>query len=333
MTAQAHARRIVAALEQDVREDIAADPRSAIEVHFQLTVMAATSFAERGAGGWCDGMSETKSGIILYRTTAGRRENFTLAHELAHHLIDEDDDCPSWLGDQPEPLRQLEEVCDQIAAHLLISTDAMSNALNAAPPSAETITALYSTTVASRTACVIAVANRLPCEGFVCIVDPEDPGRVFAGARAGGTRPYAWKGDAIPDAHPLNRLPPPAATRAWWENWRGERREFYMTTAAVDGYTCAVFTETDFWDIEKFHGYEPVEVDRGNDALITCLSCGYNGKTRWWPCPQCNVPNCPKCGECDCGRRERSVKRGQCQRCFAVVRVHLLIGGLCDGCR
>lgn len=333
MTTESHARRIVSVLSNEIREDLADDPLTAIEVHYGFTVMTATSFAERGAKGWCDGMSETKGGIILYRSTPGRRENFTLMHELAHQLVDEDDECPSWLADQPDPLRQLEEVCDHIASHLLVSDEAVKSALKGGNPGAETVARLYETTVASRAACVIGVATRLPCDGFVLLVDPNDAGHVFVGARTRNTRPYAWKGDAIPNAHPLNRETPPTAAKTWWADWRGERRDFYMTAADVGGYTCAVFAENDLWGIERFHGYTPVEPDRGNDATITCPSCGYRGTTRWWPCHACNVPACPKCGECECARRERREQRGQCRNCFSIVRTHLLVDGLCDNCR
>jgi hypothetical protein len=333
-TRQGHARRILAGVDPDIRADVANDPRSAIEVHYGFTVQPATSFAERGARGWCDGMSETTSGIILYRSTPGRRENFTLAHELAHHLVGEDDDCPSWLADQPDPPQLLEEVCDDIATQLLIPDERIPRALDGRKPGADTVAAVYGGTVASRTACLIAIANRLPCEGFALLVDPDDPSRVFAGARARDTRPYAWKGDVIPAAHALHRRDGPAARRSWWADRRGDRRDYYVTIADIDGYTCAVFAENDLWGIDKLHTYTPVEPDRGNNAQMTCQSCGYTGTTRWWPHDECGTLTCPKCQACECTRREQREKRAQCQRCFVMVRTHLLDeSGCCnDGC-
>lgn len=331
MTTGSHARRIVAGLDDDVRADLAEHPRSAIELHFGLTVMPASSFAERGARGWCDGMSETKAGIILYRATPSRRENFTLAHELAHHLVDAADDCPSWLADQPDPLRLLEEVCDLIATELLIPHETITTVLGGHPPSAQTVDSLHDTTVASRTACAIAVANKLPCDGFVLLAE-RGTNEVFAGARARDTRPYAWRGDAIPDAHPLRRDEPPALTKTWWPKGSNDRRGYYMSTLDIDGYLCAVFAENDLWGIDTLHVDEPAEPDRGNDATITC-PCGYIGTTRWWPCVDCGVPTCPKCNECECNRRARREARGICRVCTASVREHLLVDGLCDSCR
>lgn len=332
MTTGSHARRLVAALDDEVRLDIASDPLSAIEVHFGLTVTPAASFAERGAGGWCDGMSETKAGIILYRRTPSRRENFTLVHELAHHLVDDDEDCPSWLADQPDPPRLLEEVCDHIASDLLIAPEIMGRALDGRPPSAQTIAALHESTRASRTACAIAVAKKLPCDGFVLLTE-RGTNEVFAAARTRDTRPYAWRGHPIPAAHPLRWDVPPTFTKTWWQMpATSDRRDFYMSTTDIGGYTCAVFAENDLWDVERLHTYTPVEPDRGNDAELRC-PCGYTGTTRWWPCPECGVPTCPRCKECECARRARREARGVCDGCTASVRAHLLVDGLCDDCR
>lgn len=331
MNRHAHARRLVDALDDHVRDAVLRDPHGAAGTHFGLTVEPSHSFGERGAGGWCDGASITTAGIVLYRPTASRRENFTIAHELAHHLVADDDDCPSWLADQDTPKKLEEEICDSIAARLLISDEVVTSVLGGARPSAQTVADLYQQTAASRTACSIAVANRLPCDGFVALTVPGS-GIVFAGARARDTRPYAWKDNPIPPAHPLHRPNPPAKAKSWWSSWDGERHTFYMSTAEVSGYVIAVFAESDLWQVEKLHFDAPAEPDRGNDATIKC-PCGYTGKTRMWPCSNCGVPECPKCGECECPRRARREATGRCTRCTRTVRAHLLVHGLCDDCR
>lgn len=331
MSIHAHSRRLVEDLAPDVQADVRDDPLTAIQVHFKLTVTAAKSFGRRGAGGWCDGASVTEAGIILYRATESRRENFTLAHELAHHLLAEDDDCPSWLADQAKPRELEEQICDLVAARLLVPKELMTAALAGGPPSAATVATLYKTTAASRSACAIAVAAHIPCDGFVLLTEPGS-GQVFVGARTRDTRPYAWKGDAIPPAHPLNRAQPPATAKTWWADWHGERRDFYMSASDVDGYVCALFAENDLWNVEALHVYRPFEPDRGYNGRISC-PCGYNGTTRMFPCKECGVPECPKCRECECQRRDRREARATCGGCLASVRAHLVIDGLCDNCR
>lgn len=330
MTVTAWARRVLDELDADVRADLADSLATAIELHFGLTVTPAESFGERGAGGWCDGVSIIDSGVILYRHTASRRQNFTLMHELGHHLVDTNLECLTWLADEPDPPRVLEQLCDQIAAGLLIATDAIDISLAVGPPDAAAVVGLFRDTEASRSACAIAIVHRLPCDGFIALLE-EGATEVFFAARARDTRPYAWRGDTIPAGHPLRQDPPPARAKAWWPYPNsGERREYFMSTFTADGWTVAVLAENNLFDVPGFHLPQQVDEDRGNDAEITC-PCGYRGKTRMWPCQRCGVPECPKCGECDCARRDR--KLIACENCFSKVQPHLIVDGLCDQCR
>lgn len=330
MTVAAWSRRVLDELDDGLRDDLADSVTTAIELHFGLTVTPAESFGERGAGGWCDGASIIDSGVILYRPTASRRQNFTLMHELGHHLIDNNVDCLTWLADQPDPPRILEQLCDQIAADLLITADVVEHVLGQRAADAGAVLELYDRTEASRSACAIAMARRLPCDGFVLLVE-EGSTSVFFAARARDTRPYGWREDTIPAAHPLRQEPPPARALSWWPYPTGsERREYFMSTATARGWTIAVFAENNLFGVPGFHIPQQVDEDRGNDADIIC-PCGYRGKTRMWPCQRCGVPECPQCGECDCVRRDR--KLVQCTSCFSMVQPQLIVDGLCDACR
>jgi hypothetical protein len=330
MTVTAWARRVLNGLDSDVRADLADSLATAIELHFSLTVTPAEAFGERGAGGWCDGVSIIDSGVILYRPTASRRQNFTLMHELGHHLVDAHDECLIWLADQPDPPRVLEQLCDQIAADLLIPSEDAHQFFGQGPPDASAVLALFDGTAASRSACAIAVARKLPCDGFVLLIE-EGTTSVFFAARARDTRPYGWRNDTIPTGHPLRQDSPPTRAKAWWPYPNGtERREYFMSTATAGGWTAAVFAENNLFDVPGLHLPQQVDEDRGNDAEITC-PCGYRGATRMWPCQRCRVPECPRCGECDCARRDR--KLIACANCFSSVQPHLIIDGLCDQCR
>jgi hypothetical protein len=103
---QRWAERLVASLDATTRELVSRDPKEATFSCFRLSLREAPALAERrGAGGWCDGLSFTEEGVLLYAPTPrSRRENFTVAHEIGHHLTDadEDDDLWDWLGDHPE---------------------------------------------------------------------------------------------------------------------------------------------------------------------------------------------------------------------------------------
>ncbi|WCO67954.1 ImmA/IrrE family metallo-endopeptidase [Iamia majanohamensis] len=330
MTVTAWARRVLDRLDTDVRADLAASCATAIELHFGLTVTPAEAFGERGAGGWCDGVSIIDSGVILYRPTASRRQNFTLMHELGHHLVDANVECLSWLADQPDPSRVLEQLCDQIAADLLITAADVDASHGAAVPDAGVVFELFDRTEASRSACAIAVARKLPCDGFVVLLE-EGATEVFFASRARDTRPYAWRGDQIAAGHPLRQMPPPVRTKAWWPYPTGvERREYFMSAATDSGWTVAVFAENDLFGVANLHLPQEANEDRGYDGDITC-PCGYSGKTRWWPCKDCGQSQCPRCGECACARRTR--ERVACKSCFVSVMPHLIEDGMCDSCR
>ena len=326
------AAQIVGGITEPVRRDLSESLAVAIELHFGLAVTPGEAFGTRGAGGWCDGVSIIEGGLILYRPTPSRRENFTLLHELAHHLIASNIDCVSWLADQPEPPRVLEQLCDLVAAEILLPPDEVAAALRHGPPDAPAVVALFEATNASRSACAIAIARKLPCDGFVALIE-EGSDEVFFAARNLDTRPYAWRGDPLPAGHPLRRHPPPGRALTWWPTPGGaDRREYYMSAATAGGWVFAVFAEGNLFGVPGFHLPQIVEEDRGYDGEITC-PCGYRGKTRWWPCPSCGISQCPRCDECECDRRARREKRVPCRRCYTSVLPHLLIDGLCDGCR
>lgn len=332
MTVTRWATHIVHMLDSAVRDHLAQQPAAAITRHFQLTVMASASLAERGDRGWCDGISITQGGIIIYRATASRREGFTLLHELAHHLIELDEDCLSWLADQPDPQHVIEQICDHVAAQLLVPAAAVDSALDGGPPSASALLRLFEATNASRSACAVALARKLPCDGFVLLVE-EGSEEVFFGARTRETRPYGWRGDRIPADHPLARDFPPDRALTWWPRPAGNvRREYFMSADTFEGWVVAVFAENNLWGVPGFHLPQVVEEDKGNDAPISCRRCGFNGRSRMWPCRECSVPECPRCRQCDCARRaEQEVMcRGEC---FTRYRAHLLVDGLCEGCR
>ena len=87
-----------------------------LESSFGLHVSAGLPTSQRGDGGWCDGVSFFDSGVVVYAQQHGRRDNFTLAHELGHFLVFDDTDALNWIADQPDPGRTLEQVCEEIAA-------------------------------------------------------------------------------------------------------------------------------------------------------------------------------------------------------------------------
>lgn len=121
----------LATLSPQVRSQFFTDPASTLRDAVGLKVEQASHLTERrNDGGACDGLSFLKDDVILYAPTPySRRENFTLAHELGHWLVERTPDVFDWLVDQPDPGKALETVCDAIAQRLLLAGDTIDAVL------------------------------------------------------------------------------------------------------------------------------------------------------------------------------------------------------------
>lgn len=340
-TITTHAERILAAQDPEWLEEAAADIETTMRTRWRLTVEPSRDFQPRKTTGWCDGTSITRSGIVLYRPTGSRRDRFTLAHELGHNLVDADDECLIWLGDREDVDRDFEQVCDVIAAGVLIPDWRLDAVLDGGPPTAKSLRLLYENSEASWSCCAIALARRLPCDGFVAIVDRRNQ-TVFYAARTRDTRPYAWAGDQLPTTHPLRRDEIPTKCKTFWPGFNmNESRTYYMSAEADGDYARALFAAHDLWNVEKLHvGPRPLPSERGRpereryEGNVSCPSCGYSGVTALFPCNTCKKPTCQRCGKCDCDRNNE-MKRVMCKgkNCFSFVLPHLIEDGLCPDCR
>jgi hypothetical protein len=325
---------LVASISPEVRLAIAEAPAQALRDHLGLKVTPSEHLSRREAGGWCDGVSFSEGGEILYAPTPwSDRENFTITHELGHLLVDaeQDEEILVWSADLPA--KAIEEVCDMVASRLLLSDEAIQEALGGDQPTGLAVLRLFKSSNASRQAVAVALAQRLPCEGFVALVRDD---RVSFAARQADTRPYAWRGDEIPSGHPVGSVPDHGeiAVETFWAAPWGDKRRFYMSACRQKAWTYAVFAEHDLFGAAKLHLPEVRSGGpRPDPRAITCPSCGHSRNIRRWPCPTCHEYECPQCEKCGCTRKEEATRREMCRRCMQFVRVELLVDGLCDQCR
>lgn len=320
-----------------VRSQFAANPKQTLREELGLVVQPVDHLAaNRDDGGACDGVSYLQDGVILYAPTHySRRENFTLAHELGHWLV-EQGDLYDWLGEQDDPARMLETVCDHIAQRLLLPDGLIKTAVGPGPIRARHVLDLYGSSSASAPVCAIALAKRLPGFGAVLIADCRSSAVTHASVRAdfdrGWPTVFPWPKQAVPPGHPILNLAAgqTMTKRVHWRNQWGKDAEFYADAVNRDGKTViAVFSENDLWGSEALHIDRPREYDERPVTDIFC--CGEARVVRGYPCRDCKQPFCPECGRCRCDRaaqRERT-----CVRCFVSFQRHLLVGGECEDCR
>jgi hypothetical protein len=331
-TTASEATRLLALQPDEWLDDAADDILATMKHRWGLAVHERQSFTSRGAGGWCDGMSITSSGIVFYRPTGNRRSAFTLAHELAHNIVESDEECINWLSTCDDLERELEHLCDEIAARILLPRAVIDEALAGEHPSAAALTRLHDLSQASWSCCAIALAGRLPCEGFVALVDQRSQ-QVFFSARARDTRPYAWRDDTLPTGHTLRGLRGRIEVLSSWPRFNiNEPRRYYLSADADGDWANGVFAENDLWGVEAFHA--PVKEPEGSRhvAHVKCRSCGYEGTTRLYPCGTCREERCQLCGKCGCDR-DAEKPRAMCKSCTSFVLPHLLVGELCPDCQ
>lgn len=336
--------RLIRELPDAWRDDLARVPRDAVEAHFPLKTRpfpAGQTLRERGARGPCDGVSYLESGLVLYVPTLQddiRRENFTILHELGHHLIAQSPDATDWVQDQQDPARVEEELADAIAAALLLPPSTLDGVLGeSGHPSADALHTLYDVSSASAQVCAIALARRLGCEGFIALIDAVT-GTVSFAARNADTRPYAWCGDLVPDGHPLRLLAPTQAFRGvtWWPWPNGEHADYFVDARRGRKRTVAVFATQNWWGVPGVHVLDRGEEEgrrRPESGRFRCPLCRAERWTRGFPCNDCRQPYCATCGRCACDRQRQDAS-GLCVRCRVRWRPALLDeNGLCSTCR
>lgn len=328
----------LAGLADDIATRFADDPLGALRDDLNLTVRAVAHLGDsRADGGVCDGVSYLSDGVVLYRTTGNRRENFTLAHELGHWLVDQSDDVYDRLGDLDDAAKLLESVCDQIARLLLLPEVRVASVVPSTVVEAKHVTDLYDATNASIHACVIALKDRLPNTGAVLVIRHDEDEVLYASVRPddelGWPTVYPWPGQTLPTGHPLRNLRPGSTLRqrSFWTMPWGDRAAFYLDAVADSRRTIAVLSADDLWQAEQFHPADKRDYDQRPELEVYC--CGEMHRFRGWPCSTCGNGYCPSCGNCRCQKQIAS--EVPCAgSCFMQYMPHLLdANGLCEECR
>lgn len=332
--------RIVAGLLDTIpartREHFAADPLRALQ-STGLTVEAVDGpLDSRAEGGLCDGTSFLDDRVVLYRPTpSSRRENFTFGHELGHYVVDRDEALMDWLADQQDPMLLIETLCDRIAAALLLPTTTVQEAMGNEPISSVTVLDLFERSLASRPACAIAIAAKLPHLGAAVILDPATATVTFSSVRPdpdqGWPAVIPWAGQAIPAGHPLKTLTPGArfTRKSFWESPWGKRESFYIDAVHDGRRIIAICSDTDLWNCEKLHVDTPREYSARPVRTVIC--CGTRAEVRGYPCATCGGGYCKTCGRCKCQKATQDDQ--QCRSCFMLYKPYLLVDGRCENCR
>lgn len=237
-----HARRLLASLDPDVREGLGVDPITVIRARLEVSVQLRP---ERSGTGDCpiDGSYfPDPPRISVAESLSRRRVNFSVLHELGHHLQASDTVLADILWREQDGGTGLEEdICDTFAAEVLLPQHLVDEIIDDAGPTAAAVADLFTTTQASREACCVRASHRVRGPGYVVLANPDGTIRFAAPANqryriAPGTRQGRAHLLARAGRVGQARGESPLAYR------HGTRTPAYQADAVYrDGYVFAVF--------------------------------------------------------------------------------------------
>jgi len=250
--------------------------------------------------------------IFVARSASLRRAQFSALHEYAHHLIAAD----VILGRDVFPIfndggEHLEEViCDAFAAGILLPLELVEQYIGADGPTAQAVADLFYASGASREACCVRAAQRLPHAGHVMLAKGQKA--LFT-----ATHNQPWRVQRHTDQGP-NHLVVHAGrhgqsrreTRVRYGN--GNESDLLWGDAVSAGdYVFAVFmANTAPWQsLSLFRGSPQPS---GNTSV--CKVCDWEFVVRGVRCGGCGGAKCPVHEVCWCD--DHTVAERLCQECF-----------------
>jgi Zn-dependent peptidase ImmA (M78 family) len=272
--------------------------------------------------------------IVIGRTNSAGRKSFSLGHEFAHHLIDQDPIVADLLFEAGTRGPALEEdICDAFAAMLLIADDAVDAALGSKGVTAAAVARLFTACNASREACAVAMAQQLHGEGYVAILRQEtEAGDNYLSAqfcaRTQNAFPIA-RGTAQED-HLLNH-----AVRAGRAQGHARLRfpsgaltdEYHCDAVHSGGYMFAVFvSESPPWG-----GLSIRSSKGGGYETSWCDNCSEEFRPVGASCLGCGEYQCPTCRRCSCVAAPAPSAR-ICRSCFLEKPGSKFVGDECFEC-
>lgn len=329
--------RILRRLSPEAVLRFAANPAGNVAEIFGIRAVPSEGLAERrGAGGACDGVSFLDDGVLFYAPTEfSRRHNFTIAHEVGHHLVNQDDQVSNWVYDQQDHEAILETICDQIAQQLLLPAATVGEFLSGRSPRARDVLELFDGSSASKPVCAIAIAQYLPKFGAVALIERTTMRVVSSSVSPdpdkGWSFIYPWPGQELSPGHQLRNIHDGVEVirRVSWMGRFGRSEDFFVNAIGTPNAIVAVFAAEDLWGVPGL----PLVVDREWDGRLTLHGecCGVLFQTRGYPCSTCKTPFCPQCG--NCLHQRRDARDVQCTECFVLKPVSTIIDGVCADCR
>lgn len=298
-------------------EDLTLDAFTVLEQRSDLTVLRVPEFVPADSQLGCSvagGYRWEPPTLVVTESMSRRRQQFTLLHELGHHIQKTNISLGTRVVEHREPEAFEDACCDAFAAQILLPDDLVNSHISDQGPTVDTALELFESSNASRSAICVRLANRLQSPGAVGVID-KDGTVTFAAAR-GGLYPPARGSNQT--ANPLVR----AALDA-----KGERRTFTRDDAQIwyrDGHTSERLYGQAAWAgdllfllmVEYSAPWLSMSPPRDGTAQYTtdrwdqCEHCS-RSFVIGFICRKCRQPRCPS-EHCGCTAKSQKT----CLECF-----------------
>jgi hypothetical protein len=298
--AEDHARRLIEGIEESDRRELADNPLEALEVLFGYEIDLCD---EHDIGGGCSVAGSFDPGppprLTVVRTASTGRRYFTALHEHGHPLVAEDATLQDLFPHEPDQgVRLEEEVCDAIAATLLLPDQDVARFIGDRGPTARAVLDLFHDRRASREACCVRAAQRIIGPGYVMLAR-DGVARFTASAN---TVYRVRRGTLQPADHPIRlatgRTTARAETPVYFGSGAPSSTMFMDAVADDDGWVFGVFVESNPAWISGPAIMAPEDVYV--PAWAYCPHCEVDFEGYGRPCPICGGHRHKRCGKCAC---------------------------------
>jgi hypothetical protein len=290
---------------------------------------------ETSAGGGCSVAGSYQPApptLVVAKSRSAGRRNFTVLHELGHHLQQTDVDLGSIVFQYSDPDQFEEQSCDAFAARILLPDDELRTTIDPRGPTAQDVVDLFTTrSSASREACCVWAARHLRGAGAVVLLDSTG---VVLFAAPKGLIPPAKRSDQsrTPLIEAALRTPRGGATR-------DETFTVYRDGVASD----TLFGQARWFDDDYLVAVLATDNVPWKSLAIPRPSTRRDERSRWWICETCDdsfpiEQRCERCqeprctnGHCGCDAA-RTAKEKRCTVCFLTLHPSRFVAGS-DVCR
>jgi hypothetical protein len=269
--------------------------------------------------------------LVVAKSMSIRRRNFTVLHELGHHLQHTDIDLGNAIFQYSEPDQFEEQSCDAFAAGILLPDEDLQQQIDPRGPTAQDVVDIFtSSSTASREACCVWAARQLRGSGAVVLLD------------SSGVVLFAAPKGFIPPAKLSDQSHTPLIDAALRNPESGATRDDTFVAYRGGGQSEMMFGQARWFDRDYL-----VAVLVSDNVPWKSLALPRNSSReanyRWWTCETCDESfpigeRCelcrePRCAHGHCGcHAARVAKDKQCMSCFLTLHPARFEAGS-DRCR